>query len=57
MLEWLLGSMPCRAAELLGLHSDPLTQGRGKEDGKRRESGGKQAEHEFPRRPLEAPGP
>ena len=57
MLERLLGSMPCRAAELLGLHSDPLTQGRGKEDGKRRESGGKQAEHEFPRRPLEAPGP
>lgn len=57
MLEWLLGSMPCRAAELLGLHSDPLTQHRGKEDGKRRKGGGKQAEGEFPRRPLEAPGP
>ena len=57
MLERLLGSAPWRAAELLELHSEPLAQGRGTGDGKRRERWKERKdENELPWKPLEVPG-
>lgn len=57
MLERLLGSAPWRAAELLELYSDPLAQGRGTGDGKRRERWKERKdENELPWKPLEVPG-